>query len=100
MWYAYRDARKLDLDSEPAFFYDTYHEHEYAEGEADQVETWLCTCRPVLVLCKQRAKKAKSVRGDSDSVSSSESSMSSSSDEESAGSGRSVPEDFLARSNR
>ena len=56
MWHSLRDSGRLGLDEEERkMFYDTCHQHEAVEGSADLIKTWLCTNRPVLQRCKQRA---------------------------------------------
>ena len=56
MWYKLKNEDRLDLDEEDMnMFYDTCAQHETAEGNAELIKTWLCTNRPVLQQCKQRA---------------------------------------------
>ena len=66
MWYKLKEDGRLGLDEdEKNMLYDTCSQHEALEGKAELIHIWLCTNRPVLQQCKQRAteerlRKAKS----------------------------------------
>ena len=79
--------------SEARMFYGTFQEHKHREGTAIRVDMWLCTNRPVLLLCKHQAKAKRGASVEEEDDEYSEGSVD---DEESIGSMLVDPEDTLA----
>ena len=58
MWYSHKGKGLLGItEAERAFFYSTFARHREREPSAEQAGMWLSTYRPVLVMCKARAKE-------------------------------------------
>ena len=56
MWHKLREEGRLGLDEgKMSMLYGTCSQHEALEEMASLVNIWLCTNRPVLQQCKQRA---------------------------------------------